>query len=555
MDKISMKNVISIYASHDASVCVMTSDGKFRVFEAERLLKKRFASLIANESYKDTYDKLKNMITKECGVDSFDTCYYLHLTEKHKLYLKEIFKIKEFKETYHHESHAACSFYQSTFDEALVISYDGGGYDGEEDMMGFFNIYHVKRGQPIERIYRTNLDLGSAYGLMGMPISEIHKDKTKGGDFLTFAGKLMGLVAYGNVIKKWQKPLEKFYRHDSHNVGAKKAFYDNLTKRLYEHVNISSFSKQKSYDLAATSQWVFEKIFFKETDGYFGKHTGLPICLAGGCALNVVLNQKIKERYADREIFIPPNPSDCGLSFGMIALHEMPQQAVDLTYAGMSILDIDELPAYVKKYNARKIELAELACLLYKGKIIGVMHGNSEHGPRALGNRSILCNPGIEHMKDTLNAKVKFREWFRPFAPVVRAESVSRYFDFKGETRYMSYSPKVKPLWTHYLSAIVHKDGTARVQTITEEQNKFLYDILGEFKALSGYDVLINTSFNIRGNPILTTVKDAIEVLEETEIDAVLINGYLFDSKMKSKLLSESLPKPEPYSKMLKLIF
>lgn len=526
MDK--MKNIISIYPSHDASICVMT-EGKFRVFEVERLLKERFASLLDKENYEEIFDDLKKIIMKECHVDSFDICYALHLRKKHKKYLSKIFGIKEFIDTYHHESHAACSFYQSPFHEALVVSYDGGGYDGYDDNMGFFNIYHAKRDS-IERVQRIKIDLGTSYGLVGVPISEIHKrQRALGRDFLTFAGKIMGLVAYGQIKKPWVLRLKKFYK-DTKSLEDPK-FYKTLSLHLRTNAGYDTFSKQKSYDLAASSQLAFEEIFFEETDGYFEKYKDLPICLAGGCALNVILNQKIRDKFPNRDLFIPPNPSDCGLSFGMIALHEKPPEAVDLTYAGMPILDRSELPSYVGRYNARKIELDELAKLLHEGKIIGVMHGNSEHGPRALGNRSILCDPGLSHMKDTLNAKVKFREWFRPFAPVVRAENVNHYFDFNGESRFMSYSPKVKSFWIDHLPAIVHQDGTARVQTVTEGQNKFLYDVLGEFKKLSGYDVLLNTSFNIRGKPILTTIEDAIEVLEETEIDAVLIENYLFTRK------------------------
>lgn len=521
-------NILSIYPSHDASVSVMTDKG-YRVFELERLLKDRFASLLSYDGYEEVYNELKKIIIKECGVDSFDICYYLHLNEAHKNCLTNIFKINEFQEVYHHESHAACSFYQSSFDEALVVSCDGGGYDGYDDNMGFFNIYLAKRNEPLKRLKRINIDMGTSYGLMGVNISEIYKSsKTLGRSFLTFAGKLMGLAAYGKVRTDWVKPIEQYYKNTKNIMDPKCASF--LGSYINERTSFNCFSGQESYDLAATSQFVFEKIFIEETSECFDEYEELPVCLSGGCALNVILNQKLKNSFKDRELFIPPNPNDCGLSFGMIALKQRPQEAVNLTYSGMPILDIDELSDYVSKYNAKQINVTDLAKLLYEGKIIGFMQGNSEHGPRALGNRSILCNPGFAHMKDTLNAKIKFREWFRPFAPVVRQHNVGRYFDFTGEAPYMSFSPKVKDNWLDKLPAIVHQDNTARVQTITEQQNKFLYDLLGEFEALSGYDVLLNTSFNIKGKPILTTIEDAINVLETTEISAVIINGYFFEA-------------------------
>ena len=163
-----------------------------------------------------------------------------------------------------------------------------------------------------------------------------------------------------------------------------------------------------------------------------------------------------------------------------------------------------------------------------EGKIIGVARGRSEHGPRALGNRSIICNPAIPEMKDTLNEKVKHREWYRPFAPVVRLEDVSKYFEWQRESRWMSFCPKVREEWREKLSAITHIDGTARVQTVTREQNEWLYDLLTEFEKQSGIGVLLNTSFNVDGKPILSTIRDAFSILEKTEMDGLIIQNYYF---------------------------
>jgi len=165
---------------------------------------------------------------------------------------------------------------------------------------------------------------------------------------------------------------------------------------------------------------------------------------------------------------------------------------------------------------------------LIDGKIVGVAMGQSEHGPRALGNRSILCNPAFASMKDTLNEKVKNREWYRPFAPVVRLEDVSKYFEWEGESRWMSFCPKVRPEWRDVLSAITHVDGTARVQTITREQHAWLYDLLTAMDAKTGVGVLLNTSFNVNGKPILSTLKDAFHIYENTELDGVVIENYYF---------------------------
>jgi carbamoyltransferase len=131
-------------------------------------------------------------------------------------------------------------------------------------------------------------------------------------------------------------------------------------------------------------------------------------------------------------------------------------------------------------------------------------------------------------MKDILNLKVKHREWFRPFAPIVRLEDVSEYFEWEGESRWMNFCPKVRPEYLNKIPAVVHVDGTARVQTITREQNTFIYDLLTEFKEKTGVGVLVNTSFNVDGKPILSTYKDAFKVFDETQLDRLYLDGYYF---------------------------
>jgi carbamoyltransferase len=163
---------------------------------------------------------------------------------------------------------------------------------------------------------------------------------------------------------------------------------------------------------------------------------------------------------------------------------------------------------------------------IVKGNIIGIARGNSEHGPRALGNRSIICNPAISDMKDVLNEKVKHREWYRPFAPVVRLEDVSKYFEWEGESRWMNFCPLVKEEWREKLPAITHVDGTARVQTVTREQNEFIYDLLTEMDKQTGVGVLLNTSFNVNGKPILTSLKEAFQVFQTSQMDGLIIENY-----------------------------
>ncbi len=523
-----MKPLLAVYPSHDASVAVRTVTGEYRVFEIERYTKERFCSLLKCYNYRDIYQKIHDIIKDEYGAAQFDSCHHMHLNSEHQQAISDIFKTEKFKEIGHHIAHAAASFYQSPFTEALIVSYDGGGLDGGDgdDRVTYFNIYHGHKNNGIKRLGYIQHNLGTAYGLTAIPISEISKTEENWGDkFLSFAGKLMGLVAYGKVRDEWLHPLIKFYKQHKHT-----ALFD-LHKSLSEEIgiklDINVLSGQDSYDFAASSQRAFEIVAFEGMEPYLIRYPDLPLCLTGGCALNVIFNQKLKDTL-NRNIFIPPNPSDCGLALGMLAHKIQPKEPIQITYSGWPILDLNDLSYYIKLRNAKQINTLELVQLLNQGKIIGVMRGNSEHGPRALGHRSILCNPAYQHMKDTLNAKVKFREWFRPFAPIVRAEDVEKYFEFNGEAQFMTFSPKVKTEWMHKIPSVIHEDGTARIQTVTKEQEPFIYELLTE-KNKYGPGVILNTSFNIKGKPILTTISDALEVLDTTEIDGVLIENFLFE--------------------------
>jgi carbamoyltransferase len=257
------------------------------------------------------------------------------------------------------------------------------------------------------------------------------------------------------------------------------------------------------------------------------KYPNLPLITVGGCALNILLNTKLR-KILDRPVFVPPNPNDSGIAVGMMLNYLKPENAVDITYLGIPILDKHTLMSHVEERRGTELEMGILSKDLSEGKIIGIVRGLSEHGPRALGNRSILCNPAYPDMKDILNSKVKNREWYRPFAPVCRLEDVEKYFNFSGESRWMSFSPTVKEEWREQLTSITHIDNTARVQTVTREQNPWLYDLIGEFEKHSGIGVLLNTSFNINGKPILSRYTDAIKVYDNSKMDCLVLSDYYF---------------------------
>jgi carbamoyltransferase len=277
-------------------------------------------------------------------------------------------------------------------------------------------------------------------------------------------------------------------------------------------------------DLAATNQYVFEKIFEQLITPELEQFPNLPLHITGGCGLNILNNTKWLNK---RETFIIPNPNDCGISLGLMLNHLKPEEAFDSTYLGPEPFDSDMLAEYIEEYNGKVLDMDTLTKDLVDGNIIGIVKGRSEHGSRALGNRSILCNPMLSGMKDTLNEKVKNREYYRPFAPVMRYEDVDKYYIWgKGESRWMSFAAEIRPEYKDILKEIVHADGTSRIQTVKREQNPWLYDLLTSFEKQTGIGILLNTSFNVAGKPILNTYRDALEVYNKTKLDGVVFDDY-----------------------------
>ena len=261
----------------------------------------------------------------------------------------------------------------------------------------------------------------------------------------------------------------------------------------------------------------------------------MPVAMAGGCALNVLLNTKLL-KLRNNKVFVPPNVNDCGIAAGGLLWYQNPEGQVDLTYSGTPILDKNQFGTYVQESDLvvyENVQIEDFAQFISEGNIVGVIQGNSEHGSRALGNRSIICNP-VGDMKDVLNNKVKHREWYRPFAPMVRLEDCPKYFEFDEgvESRHMIFVADVREEWREKLPAITHQDNSARLQTVTRAQNPLIYDLLGELEKFTGHAVLLNTSFNVDGKPILSRLSDAFKILRETELDAVYFEGKLILKKL-----------------------
>jgi carbamoyltransferase len=518
---------ISFYGSHNAAIVVEQDGEILLVMEIERYNSYKNSGVAQFKVPGDPFSLMKSameFIKKTYGIESFETCIALNVDSiwgDRKVWFDEFIPAEHrLRYGLHHHSHVANGFYQSSFEEAIAFSFDGGGNDG------FFNVYHCTKENGINELARHGIDYGFPYMIWGQYLADVKWEHALSDGNLIYPGKIMGLVSFGEVREEWLEHFKWFY-----NARVDGLNYERFIAEMQERIGVelttaNRLSGQLAYDIAATSQRAFEECFLDIAMPYFEQYPDLPVIIGGGCALNILLNTRVKQEFG-KDVYVGPSPNDCGIATGLMLDFMKPQIPPVLTYSGLPILDIDLLPRYFI-HQHEEFEVNRFVDYIKEGRIAGVVRGNSEHGPRALGNRSIICDPTFPEMKDILNTKVKHREWYRPFAPLVRLEDVSKFFEFEGESEHMSFAPLVREEWRTVIPAVTHVDNTARVQTVTREQNAFIYNVLTEMDARSGVGVLLNTSFNVDGQPILTTIEDAFKVYHGSQMDMLLINDILF---------------------------
>jgi len=546
------KSIFSfLHGYHDAnlSVCV---DGRIITLELERLFGNRYFAFEFAEDRIDVtmlLEYIKEILKREgLFCSSYDIGLFDWVTPHSTVQLfKDFFNIDKIHHeddiTSHHKAHAAGAFFTSGFNQALVVSHDGGGNDGT------FCVFDVDRSDPNFTQINEKIDnpFSTKYCTIGRCIEDIRPPQNgvirqmlqpishpAGVNSAAHqrlhqidqgvAGKLMGLAAYGSYDQELFDRCMHYYRTPAPSANPYNvSFWENFGEFATKGV-----SGERAFDLAFNAQLAFEEYFLELFLNYFNHKKHKNVCLTGGGALNVVLNERLSKTYPSTRFFIPSSPGDSGLSYGMIA-HYLKNGIIGETmYAGCGVLDEGVLPSILDGRPWEKATPSLIAKELASGKIIGVCRGASETGPRALGNRSILADPRSHRAKEFLNNKVKFREWYRPFAPVCKQESAPLFFETSGNAlyHYMSFSPQVREEYRATLPAVTHIDGSSRLQTISEDQNPFLYDVLDEFEKESGMPILINTSFNTRGNAILTRYLTALQVLDTTGLDSVILGDY-----------------------------
>jgi carbamoyltransferase len=432
----------------------------------------------------------------------------------------------------HHYAHAASTFYASGFDEASILTMDG---------VGEWATMCRGRGKD-NRIHLTHeLRYPHSIGLLYSTVTAFLGFRVNGGE-----GKVMGLSSYGEpaYYDRFMKDVLHVQEDGSFQFNLDYfSFYKDLV--MFSPKFIKDFGPprepeseltKRDEDMAATLQKVTETVVLNAARSLYEESGLKRICIAGGVGLNSVTNGLIMEQLPYEDIFIQPASGDDGGAIGsaLYYYHQVkggPRKwQMKNAYLGPRF-DPDEIEQFLirRKVPYRRFKGDDNALLdqvsqdLANGLIVGWMQGRMEYGPRALGNRSILANPTLDHMKDTLNARVKFREHFRPFAPTCLADRVGDFFTPPLLSPFMLLVVKTRPDKVDKLPAITHVDGTARLQTITREQNPRYYDLIQRFGERTGVPVILNTSFNVRGEPIVCDYGDALECFLNTGMDRLVI--------------------------------
>lgn len=532
--------VVGIWSGHDCSFCVLENGVPTVHAELERynrekspqgdaaeLLFERLpeeASQIVHAAtchprvkvsqYKESYQKLEEIVAENGG------------------------KVWVFP---HHKAHAANAFYSSNFNQAVVITMDGGGVENTGGAESACTVWFGDDTKltPVRVFSPAEINIGGVWTRVTRYIFKLQNGWPLGGQ----EGSVMAMAAFGDA-KKYHDDFWKMltvdkiaagFKPPGQPLGAYVPGKDPVHPYLDPWAQIGQQSEQDIFDLAAGLQSATEELIKELLKSVLEAYPNIRnLCLSGGVTLNSVAMGKIKEWFPGRidDIYIPPVPYDGGLSIGaaQILWHQTlknPRIKWDANitpYLGEAWNrdHIDEvLEEHKETITVESCNIDRVVDLLDDQKIVSVFNGGSESGRRALGNRSILADPRSSDMKDIINKKVKHRQWFRPFAPSILDEAVSDWFVDYQESPYMQFVLKFREERMKLVPAVVHCDGTARLQTVKKADNEWYHNFLHVWWKKSGVPIILNTSFNDR-EPICENARHALKCFLGTEID------YLF---------------------------
>lgn len=575
---------------HDTGAALLINDEAVAISQ-ERLDRKKYSSKFPEESvdYCLATAKLKSLDDVDVvAIEQMDvtTKPLIEMFKQNgwwnKIAHKTIF-------VNHHDAHAASAFFCSPFDDAAVLVVDSAGQKTKlaTGLIGVeTETFYRGDKEGLHQITRSHAPVNQFTGWL-LNFSGVGNFYSQVTYFLGFGkheeGKTMGLAPYGKGRFVSEIPEEQFIKRVEQSryifpsrlepypdMGLKYLFKKTSYSRksaiarqlkliahafskkglayekplhfpktpeiFFEHPRANKsikFPDDLYTELAYWAQHNLEKVMIDYANHLYNVTKSENLCIAGGVGLNSVANKKILDKTPFKNIFIQPASGDSGLPLGaaLWASHQVKKNPVKWrmanAYMGRNYSDKEILNALSESgFKYEKVQNPEMtaAKLLAQEKIIGWFQGKSEYGPRALGNRSILCSPIPPGMKDKLNAQVKHRESFRPFAPICLQEHASEYFDLNCPSPFMLLIAKVKK---NNIPAVTHIDGTARVQTINADQNPKVYSLIKEFQKLTDVPVILNTSFNDSGEPIVETPEDAVRTFKSTNLDSLIIGNYL----------------------------
>ena len=466
-----------------------------------------------------------------------------------RLWIKNEIKnhLKDFKGNIifpeHHMSHAAYAFYTSEFDESAILTIDGVG-EWTTASFGIAKNNKIQLTNDIRWPHSLGLFYSAFTYFLGFKVNE--------GEY-----KLMGLSSYG---KPKYYDLIKENLIDVKNDGSihlNMKYFAFTYDKVMTNENFAQLfgipprkegekTEQIHYDIGASAQKILEDVMLKMVNHIYLKTKMKNLCMSGGVALNGVANYQILKNGPFDNVHIPPSPGDGGSAVGcaqyLYFVHNNKKRIIENNHSKLIQENVYVGPSYndediIKFLDSNNIKyekfekqslLKKTAQLISTGNIVGWYQGKMEWGPRALGNRSILADPRNASMKDILNEKIKHRESFRPFAPSVLEEYASDFFDIDIPSPYMLMVAKVKK--PEIIPAVTHVDGTGRLQTVSNDANPLYYDLINEFYKITGVPVIINTSMNVMGEPIVNTPEQAFQMIVKTDMDCLVMGNNLIFS-------------------------
>lgn len=547
-----MSVIVSISRGHNGSTTLLV-DGKIIFYlEEERLSRSKWDGdpLLGLQKVFDYVDHIDHLVV--CHTHRHGPIFEWTHESVYEGWVRKLAKKKfefqtHFIDEIHHEMHAACGYYNSGFDTAACVIADGAGSflkigEIKDPCYEFESIFKIHDHTEFETVYKhigTKESIGyseiepNVYLTEYPGLTKMYEAVTQYCGFPAIeAGKLMGLAPYGKPndnlpnffvdgwgnrnlivptypnaarinIPRYEIIAEDFKKHDPENPGQYTEIQKDLAYKIQEETSDRMVELiRKAHDLTGEKN----------------------IVICGGYGLNCVANYKYIKAFPDLNIYCEPISHDGGTSIGgakyvYARLTGEKPESQSTVYYGPQY----DPNTYINDLNGLDISdttYAEVAELIRDGNIVTIFQGRSEGGPRALGNRSILFDPTIKNGKDIVNG-VKHREWFRPFACSILKEKVHEWFDLAGmdESPSMMYAVEAKEGIADTIPSVIHVDNTCRIQTVTKDQNEHYYNLISEFEKLSDVPILFNTSFNLGGDPLVETIEDAVDTLQNSEIE------------------------------------